>query len=368
MATSFRIDIYNTSNAKVAEIRNYLSLSYKNKVNDFGLLQFTLDGTHNDISKFVRGGKVIVYRKNPEMGISNWLADFTGVYLAQKRFTDKSGFFTATIPSLNYLLKTRINAYPANTTNFSKFTNIPAETIMKRLVRYNFDPTYATTGNGRIRNQTDVNVRINADQSRGNSLAYTSALASVLEDLQKIAPISGGDFNTIPSGAYYAVEFYPNQLGTNRTSTITFSLKNANMANPVYTYDAIDERTVAIVGGQGDSSLRDFVTRTSPNYASGYDIETFVDARNIAKGDTSALNAAGDKALQDAVAKETFNFKVLQNSSYFYGADYFLGDKVTGKYDTISTALKITAATIKHEISGSSNPESIDLEITPIPF
>lgn len=369
MAAEYRIDVHNAAGTKVAEITDYLSLSYYKKVNDVGTLQFMLEGNHRDISKFERNGIIIVYRKNTARGITSWQADFYGLFLAQYRKTTQIDYFTVTAPSVDVKLGWRVNAYYANTTNFTLFSSAKAETIMKRLVRYNFDPVYASdTASGRLRTPVqDLKIRIATDLARGNTLDYQSSYAPVLKDLQALALIAGGDFGlvaaTLPT---FNLEFYPNQLGTNRTSTIVFSLDNANMNAPEYKLDWINEKTAAIVAGQGQDANRDIVTRTSPTLLDGYDVETFVDARNVVKGNTSALNAEGDKALQKFVANETFDFSVLQNVSFYYGASYFLGDKVTAKYKDITTALKITGVKVDYKKQGSL--EKIDLDLSPIPF
>lgn len=227
------------------------------------------------------------------------------------------------------MLGWRIVAWPAATANRSKFTSAKAETIMKTLVEYNAGAS-ATTGNGRHRTGTITGISTAADAAGGNTLDWYCAHAILLETLQKLALVAGGDFDLVKTGAQaWEFEFYPGQLGTDRSGEVVFALDYDNMANPRFRTGRLGEKTVAIVGGQGEDSQRDITVRTGANYSSSNDIEVFVDAREIDKGNTAGLQAKGDQELEALRALDQFDFDVLQTAVGAYGRHYFLGDLVT---------------------------------------
>ena len=89
--------------------------------------------------------------------------------------------------------------------------------------------------------------------------------------------------------------YYPGQLGTDRTSTVIFSLNRGNMASPRLTRERRNAATVAIVGGQGEESDRAVVVRTGANYSVDWDVETFYNASSFSTDE--GLNSAGDAVL-----------------------------------------------------------------------
>src|SRR5690606_30648784 len=138
------------------------------------------------------------------------------------------------------------------------------ETVMKALVTYNATSS-GTTADGRIRNVATggLTITVEADGGGGNTVDWYCAHDHLLETLQKLARIAGGDFDLIKTAATtWDFKFYDGQRGTDRSSSVIFSLDHGNMARPRYQIDRREERTVAIVGGGGEGDDRTFVTRT----------------------------------------------------------------------------------------------------------
>jgi len=303
-------------------------------------------------------GQVIVYRRNPAMGLATWTADFWGLFRAQKRSYSDHDLFEGRCPGILTMLGWRVVAWMAGTANRSNFQNAKAETVMKTLVSYNAGGN-ATTGNGRIRNGTITGISVQADGAGGNTISIDCAYTNLLETLQKLAPIAGGDFDLVKTGAQaWEFRWYAGQRGTDRTATLLFALERGNMAEPVYEYDRLDEATVAIVAGQGEGADRAVVVRTGPDYAAGNDIETFVDARNNTT--TDGLNASGDAKLQDARARQQFGYRVVQTPGCAYGVHYGLGDLVKAQYGPVNVAQKIVGVTVSLDRDGA---EKIDVEM-----
>lgn len=359
MATEYKLLVYTAAGVKVAEITDFLALSYIKQVNAPGAASFILNGEHRSIAEFQTDSQIEVWRRNARQGI-DWYADFYGLFRGVEQATDGRGAetFTAFCPGQMSLLGRRHVMWYAGTPDRSEFTAVPAETVMKSLVNYNVTSA-ATTANGRIRNGAITGVSVQADGGLGNTISWSCAWKNLLEQLQDIAKIADGDFDLVKTGSQaWEFRYYTNQLGTDRSATVTFSLDHGNMSQPVYKLMQTDERTVAVVGGQGDQSNRATVVRTGPDYSASNDIEVFVDGRN---DDTTAkLESRGDAALDGKRARNEFQYDVLQTPSSLYGLHYFLGDLVTARYKSIEVMQKVEKVSVKFEKTGK---EAIKVEM-----
>lgn len=349
MTAEYRLNINSPAGEPRAVITDYLALSYTRSVNAPGLLQFSLRGDHPAIGELQLDGQIEVWRRDPVAGIG-WHRDFQALYRHQERSYTEQDLFTATCPGVLSLLARRHVAWSAGTANRSAFSNKRSETIMKMLVDYNAGPA-ATAANGRLRDGVIAGISVAADAAGGTARDWNCSYANLLETLRSLADVGGGDFDLVPTGAAtWEFRFYAGQLGSDRSAAVVFSLAYGNMANPVYRHDRREEKTVAIVGGQGEGSERQIVVRTGPDYAADNDIELFVDGSNY---ETAAgLQSSGDKRLAEARAVQEFAFEVLQTPACAYGRDYYLGDLVTARYGAIEATRKVTSVTISLAESG----------------
>ena len=363
MATDYRIDLLTPAGVKVAEFTGtgpdgFLALAYSKRVNEPGLLNAVFGGDNPDLSKFQHRGQVEVWRRNPAFGLP-WTVDFRGLWLGQKQATDQYGLgtFQAVCPGQMTMLGWRIGGYPANTALRNTFTSVRAETVMKTMVAYNAT-SVATVGNGRVRPGAITGLSTATDLGRGSLVTWNWAWDNLLTSLQQLADIAGGDFDLVKTGPQaWAFEFFPGQRGTDRSSTLTFSLDFDTMGQPVYTLDRTREATVAIVGGPGREGQRTIEVVTGRDYIlADNDIEVFV---NASSDQTVAARAARARAaLVGLQAQEAFSYKVLQTPSAFYGVHYGLGDLVKAKYGPVEVTQKVAGVSVSVE----DGDEQIDVE------
>jgi hypothetical protein len=180
--------------------------------------------------------------------------------------------------------------------------------------------------------------------------------------LQDLARVGGGDFSLSKSGATsYQFNWHDGQLGTDRSATLVFSVAHGNMARPVYRHKRSDERTVAVVAGEGEAAERDTVIRTGANYAAGNDIELFVDARDL--DSTAAYNARGDQKLDEAEARAELAYTVLQTPASAYGKHYGLGDLAGYQFGALNGTHKVMAVHVSIDGDGQRGREVIDVEM-----
>ena len=359
MSAEYKIRASTPAGVLIDEFTDFLQVGYRKVVNDEGLATIVLPGNHPVIGELENRSQIELWRRDQLLGL-DWAADFHGLYLDQQRDYEDSEVFTMACPEIKWLLGTRHVLWYANTANRSVFITEAAESIMKTLVDYNCGPN-ATTGNGRLRNGTITGLSIQTDDWNGYLLNVYCAWANVLEILQEVAAVGGGDFDLVKTGAQaWEFRWYNGQLGTNRASTLTFSLAFGNMANPRYRYNRRAEKTVAIAAGQGEQSARDTAVRTSGDYGVNNDTEVFVDAREVEKGNIAGLQHKADTRLAERRAIEEFSFDVLQTPSCAYGVHYFLGDLVSAEWGDITATEKVVGVSISVEPDGS---ERIDVEM-----
>jgi len=339
----------------------FRQLWYKKELNDVGLLYFDLDGEHEAIADLERDAQIEVWRWDTANSVTAY-ADFEALFVDEVRSADDDGniVFRAECPGQMDFLARESVSWPANTADRSIFTSDPAETILKTLVTYNAVTASATTGNGRIRTTDLANITVAADGAGGTTLTFACAHTNLLDALQEVARIGDRDFYLTRTGAQ-AWQFRTAQyLGTDRSATVIFALNFGNMSNPVLRRNRLNEKTVAVVGGQGEDSSRDFEVRTGANYNATYNSKVvFHDARQYST--TDGYNAAGDVRLDELRAKDELTWDVIQTPGSLYGVHYFHGDLVTGKFIDISATKQIVTVDVSY-VPSDEMPESIQIE------
>lgn len=364
----YNLVILNEAGVRQFIVTDFLHLQYRRVVNDSGLLSFSVADTHPMALTLVeRDWQVEVYRsrtsdKNVNNAITSYV-DFGGFIRDEERFTDSDGKTIVTYYAVgwNDLLRRSIVAYPAEITNRTQFVSTKTETIMKTLVTRNAT-TSGTTADGRDRNVSTWGgyVTVQTDGAAGNTLDFFVNRINLLDALQKLASIGGGDFDMVKTAARtWQFRWYSGQLGTNRSATVTFALQYGNMANPRLRYRRIEERTVAIVAGQESAGVRVIESVTGANYnASTNSYEIYVDGSDITTN--AGLQDRGDVQLHEMRALEELTFDVLQTPGSLYGLHYFLGDRVTGFFQGVSSTKKIESVSITFDAFGQ---EVVRLEL-----
>jgi len=337
----------------------FLELAYVNQVNAVGDCAFTLDGAHVALADLTDRAQVEVWRSDPDNNIA-WYRDWSGFFLDEERWmADGLSLFKAKCKGDQLLLNDRAVIFDADTSNRTAFVNAHAETIMKTLATYNCTAS-ASVANGRDADGTITGVSVEADGAGGNHLDWKCARDNLLETLQKMAAVAGGDFDVIKTGAAtWEFRWYTGQRGTDRTASVVFSLDHGNMAEPHYSKSRSGRITSVIVGGTGVASERLIAARTGNGYAASNNIEAFYNGSSQTPT-ASGLNALGDQYLFEHRDQEQFSFKVLKTPACLYGRDYFLGDKVTAKFLTITTTPKIVSV----GISAKSGQDQVDIGLS----
>jgi hypothetical protein len=281
---------------------------------------------------------VLDWRRDTARGIA-WYLHHAAVF-RDEEYQSQHGERDVTLkcPGLLSLLDWYYVLWAAGVANRTVFTAAKGETIMKTLVKYNADSSNATAANGRDRNAASYGIALEADGANGNTIDWTANRShTLLSELQALALVAGGDFDLeYTSSTVRTFRWYTGQRGTDKSASILFAENLGNMDNVTLRRSRASERTAAVVGGGGEKDDRDIVLRTGTNYnVTTNNIELFVDARDIAKGVTAALQSRGDQKLSETMARDAFGFDVLQTDGTYYGpsgaGSYELGDLVSAR-------------------------------------
>lgn len=338
-------DVSPPSVGAVDASNGFRRLTTRKVVNSPGSIEFEVPSAH-PLLQFADKTIVVDWRRDQKYGI-DWYRHQIGLIRDPSYFSNKGNrYVTVSAMGLKGLLSWYIVAWPAAVNLKTLFTAEKAETVMKNIVKSNCVSGSNTSALGRDRTGPDYGISNEGDGTRGNTINWTANRThSVLEELQAIALIAGGDFDleylTPTTRRFVWVPV------VDKTATLTFAESLGNMDNVVFRVLRSTESTVAIVGGRGEGTDRDIVVRTGPNFAATNDIEMFVNATDIEKGATAQLQNRGDSKLYDVQARNEFSFGVVQTESTVYKRDYVEGDQVSAiKPDGTTTTVQIWGTTI----------------------
>lgn len=351
--SDYKLIMRSPTGERIYETIDILDLAYTNVLNDVGVLRVTLRADHPMAQAWEDGAYIEVWRKNERWGLP-WTLDWLGMCGAATWQTRDAATMTGTAESMLTLLRRRIIAYPASSSDNlrSTFLNRSVEQIMTTLVAYNCT-ALATTTNGRDRNGmfTTPTITVAASQNRGTLISWQGSRRNLLRALQDIADAHGGDFALERIGdAAFEFRYYP-FLGQDRTADVVFSLERGNMTNP--RLDRIPASATAIIAaGQGAEEQRDVVV-----VGSG-DREQYLDARN--ESTSAALTRRAQAALTAAAPRSQLRFDPIQIPVCAYGVHYAVGDLVRASYQGYTAIMRVRSVTITLHAAAA---EAIDVEL-----
>ena len=314
-------------------------------------LVFALHEDHAAITDAEEFDILEVRLRNTDLGIESggdFVRAFVGILRDWDLETDEDGltYYTFYAPNEKHILSWRSVLWYAGVANRSEFNGATAAMIMTALVQYNCTAD-ASVANGRQREGDlavgmGIDVTIDADGGDGEVLSGSMMGANLLAVLQKINDQAGGDFSfEWQGGADWVFDFHPGQLGEDKSTgadRVLFSLLTNTMRNPRLQRRGA-QATTAIAAGQSEGTDRQISAVDGPDYAVGYDLETFVDASN--EPEAAGRVFRGLARLEELRVHEELSFDVLQTSNQFYSPvavtgrkTYRAGDLVLATYGT----------------------------------
>jgi len=347
MAYELYLRLYDRLGSLKKGYLNPLWARYTDSVNKAAPIVFALNTDSDGVDQIAEFDLVEVMIRNLDLGLFENDNDFVSAYRGLVRDWDLSTnddnveFIEFKCPGLNHILDLRSILWSAGFENRAAFAGIPAETILKTLVSYNCTDL-ASTGNGRQRNGDllpgmGFDVRLGYDNGGGEILSASFKGGKLLGALQRVADQAGGDFAlSWLGGQIYQFDFYPGQLGDDKSSgseRVLFAISNQTMRNPRLIRTGATA-TSAIAGGDGQEELRNTSEAFGPDYASDYDIEIFVDARQEKTAAGRVYRA--DLKLDEKRIKERLTFEVQQTGNQFYSPIAIAGRKTYKPGDLVA--------------------------------
>lgn len=348
----YLIHILDASQEPVAICDDALSVSYKAEVNAPGLCAITVPEDHQILDLISLDTIIVVYISYPALSPvaknagQGYEVDFVGVYRDREISTDQNGnvYHTLLIPGLNEVLSRYVVAYFSGVTDKTQWVATELSEIIDDVVVANCTAS-ATTGSGRFRDATVIH-----GLTTGGTVAGTDAVdfgvspgTNVLDLLRELAPLAGVDFSVSLNSGDIIFQQHDGQLGTDRSDSIIFDLALDNVVGSGYTLDRLREKTVAIVGGQGEASSRIFAVRFGANYAADNDKEFFI---NASDKEEDELTAIADAELVNYAARVQLQGSIAASLGYVYRRDFELGDLVKMSFAGFEETKKIDSVQV----------------------
>ena len=157
----------------------------------------------------------------------------------------------------------------------------------------------------------------------------------------------------------FQLQTFTGQRGNDRSwdssAPVYVGIDWGNLENGSLEYDHSEEINYAMVLGQGEGTDREIVL-VSDTARIGASIwnrrEGAKDARNIDKGDTTALTGEGNTYLTEHKPTMKFTGDIVETPAFRYGKDWWFGDKVTLVYAGIEKDCNINKVMVSRGDDG----------------
>lgn len=360
----YQLRVFDEANNVVSVYDDLVSLYYRNQVNHVGICIATVPEGHALITDVSRDTLIEVFISTPgyspgSFGEVDWYSDFLGLYRDYQIATDEAGniYYLLYFPGTNEILTRYVNAWPAGTDRKTQWAGRSYGEIANDLVKWNAT-SFATTGNGRLASAAPVRGLVAAGAEVLTPTAdFATTGKPLLDTLQELARSGGFDFlvqrNTVDGDlTYLECRQIAGPLGQDRSTSLYLHMSLDNLAQASYGGDQINEKTRAIVAGQGEGSTRTFEVVASDTLDDDNQYEVWVDARDK---DSSELSAIGELRLGELKSKAQLTGTIAPSLGYMYKRDYGLGDLVQVVFGDISVVRKIETAEVKFDQSQAAD-------------
>ncbi len=362
MAARYQVILKNQLGIQTVLFTEWSRLEIFRRLNSPDSHAFQIDGNLGEIADFVLDAQIEVIREDlAAVPVITSYREYEGFHRTEVRQTTGEGNALYTSHGVGYLflLEGRHILFNAGTAQADK--SGLGETIMKDFVTENAGP--GATAPPRLFNGVFTGLTVQADGAAGTSWTGARAYRNLLEVVQEIAENSAVDFELVGTGAAtFEFRAKATPLGADRTNVgldpatglnaagnppVVFALDFDNMISPIYSDNRRSERNAIIVLGQGIESDRVVIERSTPT-----DIDDSPwNRREVTRQANNeslvaGLNAIGDELLDQLERRQNLDFTVMQIPALLYGRDYFLGDLVTIRYQTVELNRQIIGVNI----------------------
>lgn len=327
---------------------SFYELRYSRKLNDIGVVAFTLPSTPANRALFNLDTMIEVYRTDPTNKTRQMIVEDTYLTRLTHRFRqgDDEKFLVGGY-SLNHLLKRRIidpaEDSSASLTGYSSKSG-PADVVIQQYV-------YQQMGAGASQPRQIPNLFFGPISSVGLTISKNLRYTELFQEMYDIAIAGGVDF-LISRQMNNILIMNIQVIGSDKTQKNNFPIRpwvglspiRGNLTDPSFMLDRQDERTFIYAMGQGQADARAKFTMSAAGYSdSVYNRwEAFVDCRSNDKSDATGLITDAVAELFKFQPKKTFSYTLLGGEGgNIYRLDWDLGDIVTAFWDEVSVDLRV---------------------------
>ncbi len=337
--TDLTVEVRNSDLERVGQLRpdDLVGFTAILRFNAVGTWQVTLPVGHALAEELRQPGAGIIVSTNSGVLLSGP----TTAVITNQDTQDSDGTYTISGVDDSVLLVERL-AYPKPTTSDVTAQTVAydvrtgaAETVMKGYIDANIGPSAPSA-------RKVPGLAMQADAGRGSTVTGNARFETLQEVLTGLADVAGLGFTIEQSGTGLEFQVF---APTDRSAYVRLDLDNGRLTKSEYSYSQ-PRSTRVIVGGDGDDQARTFLERSdSTSLAAettwGRRIEVFNDQRSTT--DTAKLQQAGDEVLaKDGKTQVSVTISPSDDQTMLFGADWYLGDKVTCVVGTAELTAVVT--------------------------
>ena len=216
-------------------------------------------------------------------------------------------------------------------------------------------------------------VSIEADSAEGDYIEYSTRYINLLTVCENVANAGKIDFGLIEGNNLGEVIVRARQTwGKDRrqgnlegNQPTVFSFLFGNMAIPILSINASDEKNFIYVGGPGQGTERQVEVVSSPTTKPWGRKEAFVEARQQ-DSDISILST-GLAYLESKKKAEELNFDIIQTVGSRWLVDWDLGDLITARYfDKVFDKKIVEVGVVVSAEASSELVETVSVEMSDV--
>lgn len=344
IGSEYKIYVHKDDGTRRLRLDKVRGFWYMRVVNNLGAFVIDL-ADERDALLMTVDSRISFWRK-PEGGTMR--REFYGLIRRFDEANDAQGVANDSVggPDFNYLLKRRIVAYNASSSQASKTDQ--ADDMIKAIARENLGASAAAA-----RQIASTYFSVAPDAGLGASITKAFAWDNLLEAMSDIANASrqaGTEvfFDVVPlDETQLQLQTFTGQRGRDLRGKMIFSLERGNLSEPHYYEDWHEEYNAVYAGGLGQEDLREIISATDSTRLSRSIFsrgEKFVDART--DGLTGGVTAKANAALVDGRPVKRFAAKLRNTPGARYAVDWDFGDYVSAvhrgrTFDAMVRAVKV---------------------------
>lgn len=341
MNSNHRVVLYNSGGTQLSRLREWGLLKYTSRLNRPGDIEIRAHKDAAGASDLVSDNRCEVFRNDTSV----WSGKFDWENPKYDASGDPSAYRTVRGADYNRLPNRQVLRDAG-----SAFTGNPDD-VMKHFARYAWGGSASAT-----RQLSNFSVSANTSSCPGTYTMTARPRDNVADVIRRVGDAASVDWWISYAGGSYTFHTGYPRRGTDKSSSIVFTVNRGNVKDYEYEKDTVDRANYVYVGGPGDGAVQTIGSVHKGAEPSGWDrYEVYVSAENAEYA--SELSVYGSAYLDTfGSGLENVRFGVYEISDHEWPTDWDIGDLVTvydPKFGHTTTA-KV------EEIAVTVNSEGVD--------